>query len=110
MLDGKVSDEGLVMTHINKFIESEAPFVRQKIAEFVLHILGTEDDPNKKRDLSDALARQFAPYEKKALAAAAFFDSRISDIQQRRDQIHAYIHDLQRQINPTSPKGEQTEK
>ena len=71
------------------------PFVRQKIAEFVLHILGTEDDPVRKQALNDTLAERFAPLERIALKNATAFDAHISSIQQPLKQIRAHIELLQ---------------
>lgn len=94
-LGEKVSDEGLVTAYINKFIDSEVSFVRQKLAEFALHILGTEDNPAKKQELNDALVERFAPLAKIALKNGAAFDAHI---QRQRDKIHAHIQAIQQQI------------
>ncbi len=104
MLGERINDDGLVTAYINKFIESEAPFVRQKLAEFVLHILGTEDDPDKQQHLSETFARQFAPYEKKALAAAALFDTPVGGAYHLSAQIYSHIRAIQQRIH--TPQSE----
>ncbi len=97
-LGEKITDEGLVTAYINKFIVSEMSFVRQKLAEFTLHILGTEDDPAKKQELNDMLTERFAPLAKIALKNAAAFDAHINNIQRQRDKIRAHIQAIQQKI------------
>jgi hypothetical protein len=109
-LGDKVVDEGLVTEYINKFTETEAIFVKQKLAEFILHILGTENDPVKRQSLSNDLNKHFAPLEEKALTAAGAFDARISDIQQIRRMIIAHIHRTQSSLRSLTTDAYKKEK
>jgi hypothetical protein len=102
MLGEKIADEGLVTAQVNKFTETEVLFIKQKLAEFILHILGTEDDPAKRRSLQENLDKQFAPLEEKALKAAGAFDTKMSDIQRIRKMIHNHIRQTQASLKTIS--------
>jgi|GEM_PF-5395321 len=106
MLGEKAGDEGIVSAHITKFMESEKAFVNQKITEFILHIYGTQEDPEKLREIQDKFHSHFEPYRQKALGAAALFDSTISDFQQRRDKIKAKIDSIRTMIGSGKATGD----
>lgn len=102
MLGEDVTNDHLTGTLIEKFVRSEVSFVQQKIAEFVLHILGTEDDPEEKQHLSEIFAKKFAPYEERALSA-------VSNLRHLRDQAYMHIYELQQQITSAHSRDDHSQ-